>query len=189
MSFPVLFFYFFKFIYLFIYFGCIGSSLLRAGFLQLRQAGATFPCDAQASHCGGFSLQSTGSRLTGFSSCGMPAQQLWLAGSRAQAQQLWHTDLAAPRYVGSSRTRAQTHVPCIGRWILNHCATSEVPFSVLFEELWCIEQCLIFSKEVLLLFSSLKFRSINVVLSPLSSVISFFLNHSFKPLHYSQYVR
>ena len=52
-------------------------------------------------------------------------QQLWLAGSRAQAQQLWHTGLAAPRHVGSSRTRAQTHVPCIGRQILNHCATRE----------------------------------------------------------------
>ena len=23
--------------------------------------------------------------------------------------------------------RARTHVPCIGRWILNHCATREVP--------------------------------------------------------------
>ena len=42
--------------------------------------------------CAGFSLQwllllqSTGSRRMGFSSCGMQAQQLWLAGSRAQAQ-------------------------------------------------------------------------------------------------------
>ena len=35
-------------------------------------------------------LQSTGSRCTGFSSCGMQAQQLWLTGSRAQAQQLQH---------------------------------------------------------------------------------------------------
>ena len=33
--------------------------------------------------------------------------------------------LVAPQYVGSSRTRAQTHVPCIGRQILNHCATRE----------------------------------------------------------------
>ena len=31
-------------------------------------------------------LQSTGSSHAGFSSCGMWAQQLWLAGSRAQAQ-------------------------------------------------------------------------------------------------------
>ena len=35
--------------------------------------------------------------------------------------------LVAPRHVGSSRTRARTHVPCIGRQILNHCATREVP--------------------------------------------------------------
>ena len=31
--------------------------------------------------------------------------------------------LVAPRHVGSSRTRARTRVPCIGRRILNHCAT------------------------------------------------------------------
>ena len=41
-------------------------------------------------------------------------------------QQLWHTSLAVLRHVGSSRTRDRTHVPCIGRWILNHCATREV---------------------------------------------------------------
>ena len=28
-------------------------------------------------------------------------------------------------YVGSSQTRARTHVPCIGRRILNHCTTRE----------------------------------------------------------------
>ena len=52
-------------------------------------------------------------------------QQLWLAGSRVQAQQLWRTGLVAPQYVGSSRTRARTCVPCNGRQILNHCATRE----------------------------------------------------------------
>ena len=59
-------------------------------------------------------LRSTGSRHAGFSSC-----STW-------AQQLWRTGLAAPRHVGSSRTKAQSHVPCIGRWILNHCASREV---------------------------------------------------------------
>ena len=29
--------------------------------------------------------------------------------------------------MGSSRTRDQTRVPCIGRRILSHCATREVP--------------------------------------------------------------
>ena len=45
-------------------------------------------------------------------------QQLWHAGSRAQAQQLWHTGLVAPWHVESSQTRAQTCVSCIGRRIL-----------------------------------------------------------------------
>ena len=83
--------------------------------------------------CTGFSLQwllllqSTGSRCTGFSSCGTRAQQLWLVGSRVQAQQLWCTGLVALWHVGSSRTRAQTRVSCIGRRILSHCATREAP--------------------------------------------------------------
>ena len=33
----------------------------------------------------------------------------------------------APWHVGSSQTRARTRVPCIGRQILNHCATREAP--------------------------------------------------------------
>ena len=87
--------------------------------------------------CAGFSLRwllslrSTGSRHAGFSSCGMWAQQLWLTGSRAQAQQLWRSGLVAPRHVGSSRTRDRTHVPCLGRRILNHCATREAPMNFL----------------------------------------------------------
>ena len=57
--------------------------------------------------------------------CGL--QQLWLMDCRAQAQQLWRTGLVAPRHGRSSWTRARTYVPCIGRQILNHCATREVP--------------------------------------------------------------
>ena len=38
---------------------------------------------------------------------------------------MWLTGPAAPRHVGSSQTRARTRVPCIGRRILNHCATRE----------------------------------------------------------------
>ena len=64
------------------------------------------------SRCADFTLRwllllwSTGFRHVGFSSC----------GSRG---------LVAPWHVGSSRTRARTRVPCIGRRILNHCATRE----------------------------------------------------------------
>ena len=35
--------------------------------------------------------------------------------------------LVAPWHVGSSQTRARTHVPRICRQILNHCATREAP--------------------------------------------------------------
>ena len=45
----------------------------------------------------------------------------------AQVQQLWLTGPVAPRHVGSSQNRAQTHVPCTGRQTPNHCATGEAP--------------------------------------------------------------
>ena len=45
---------FYLFIYLFI-FGCVGSSFLCEGFLQLRQVGATLHCSARASHYRGLS--------------------------------------------------------------------------------------------------------------------------------------
>ena len=110
-------------IYLFIYFwprwvfaAARGLSLVAA------TLGATLHCGARASHCGGFSC------------CGA-----WALGTRASvvvvrgfgsgvwAQQLWRTGLVAPWHVGSSRTRARTRVPCVGRRILNHCATREAP--------------------------------------------------------------
>ena len=65
-------------------------------------------CGVQASCCGGFyccRVWAVGWR--GFSSCGTWAE--------------------FPMYVESSWTRDQTHVPCIGRQILIHCTTREVP--------------------------------------------------------------
>ena len=37
-----------------------------------------------------------------------------------------HMGLVALKHVESSQTRDQTHVSCIGRWILNHGTTREV---------------------------------------------------------------
>ena len=102
------FFFLFLFIYLFI-FGCVGSSFLCEGFLQLRQAGATLHSGARASH------------YRGLSCFGAQAPD-------PQAQQLWLTGLVALRHVGSSQTRARTRVPFISRQILNHCATREAQF-------------------------------------------------------------
>ena len=72
----------------------------------MRRVGATLHRGAQASHCRGLSC------------CGAQAPD-------AQAQYLWLTGPVAPWHVGSSQTRARTRVPCIGRQILNHCATRE----------------------------------------------------------------
>ena len=63
------------FIYLFIYiFGCIGSLLLCADFLQLRRAGAILCCGAWASYCG-WPLVAEHE----LQACGL--QQLWHVGS------------------------------------------------------------------------------------------------------------
>ena len=86
------FFFFYFFFYLFI-FGCVGSSLLRAGFLLLWRAGATLLCGEQASHCGGFSCcraQALGVWASvvvarGLSSCGSRALEHRLRSCGARA--------------------------------------------------------------------------------------------------------
>ena len=102
-------FFFNKFIYLRIYvfiFGCVGSSLLRVGFLLLRRAGATLRCGAWASHCNGFSYcraWALGVRASvvvarGLSSCGSRALERRLSSCGARAQLLRGTwDLPGPR--------------------------------------------------------------------------------------------
>ena len=99
-------------LFIFIY-GCVGSSFLCEGFLQLWQAGATPHRGARASH------------HRGLSRCVAQAPD-------AQAQQLWLTGPFAPRHAGSSQTRARTRVPCIGRQTLNHCATREALCQILY---------------------------------------------------------
>ena len=48
---------------------------------------------------------------------------------------MWLTGPVAPWHVGSSQTRARTRVPCIGRQILNHCATREAPFIAFYDRI------------------------------------------------------
>ena len=82
------FFFLNKFIYLFI-FCCVGSSLLHVGFLQLWRAGGY-----SSLQCAGFSLRwllllwSTGSRGSGFSSCGSQALERRLSSCGSWAQLL-----------------------------------------------------------------------------------------------------
>ena len=103
-------FYFILFIYFWlcwVFTAACGLSLVvaKGGYSSLR--------------CSGLSLwwllllRSMGSRLTG-----SVVVTHWLSCSA------WH--------VGSSWTRAWIHVPCIGRQILNHCATREAPEIIFF---------------------------------------------------------
>ena len=121
--------FFFFLIYLIYLF--LAALVPRCSLLQ--RAGATPP-----PRCTGFPLRrpllfrSSGSRHEGLSSCGTQSQQPCLTGPRAQAQQPWRTGPAAPRHVGSPRTRARIHVPRAGRRTLNHCATREGLYHKLF---------------------------------------------------------
>ena len=74
-------------------------------------------------------LWSTGSRCVGFSSCSS-----WTLERGLSSRGAW--TLIAPQHVESSQTRDWTHVPCIGRWILNHWATREVHGNLLIVESW-----------------------------------------------------
>ena len=73
----------------FFFFGRVGSSLLRAGFLQLRRAGAALPCGAWASQSGGFGGSVVVARgLSRSVACGIlpdqgsnPCPLLWQADS------------------------------------------------------------------------------------------------------------
>ena len=81
-------------------FGCTGSLLLCASFLQLLQGDITL-CFT------GFCLQ-------------------WLLLLQRRLQQLRHMGLVVLRCVESSWTRCRTCIPCIGRWIFIHGTTRTV---------------------------------------------------------------
>ena len=107
MMMPLLFFIIIYFWLRWVFVAVCGLSLVAAsrGYCSLRFAGFSlwwFSC------CGAQALGAWASVV-----CGVRPQQLWLAGSRAQAQQLWHTGFIALRHVGSSRTRDRTCVPAL----------------------------------------------------------------------------
>ena len=136
---------FFLYIYLFYYFILLTALGLRCcarAFSSCGERGLLFVVVLGLLIAVASLVAEHGLQVHGFSSCGSWAQQLWLAGSRVQAQQLWRTGLVAPRHVGSSRTRVQTLVPCIGRRILNHCATREAHSCVLLNKLFNHFKCL-----------------------------------------------
>ena len=89
------------YIYLFHFWLC--WVFVATGGLSLVVAGRGY------AHCHGLSLQSTGSRREGFSTCST-----------------WLSSCGALLHVASSQTRDRTCVPCIDRQILIHQTTTEV---------------------------------------------------------------
>ena len=82
-------FFFYKFIYLFVCFlflAVLGLCCCVWAFLVAVSGGYSLLQYAGISLSWFLLLRSMGSRHMGFSSCGTQAQELWLAGSRAQAQ-------------------------------------------------------------------------------------------------------
>ena len=100
--------------FLFFIFGCSRCSLLACRLYLVSKNR-----DCSWLQCAGFSFQWL---------------LLWNVGSRALAQKLWCVGLTALRHVGSSWTRDQTLVFCIGRQILYHRATSEAPKAGILKE-------------------------------------------------------
>ena len=86
-----------------------GFTFIYFIFDCVESAGATLHCGAWASHCRGLSLQSTGSRRVGFSTC---STRLSSCG--------------ALLHMASSQTGDRTCVPCVYRQVLIHQTAMEV---------------------------------------------------------------
>ena len=112
---------FLKTIYFFI-FGCAGSLLLHAEFLQLQKRGAKLCFNARASHCRGLSIARHGP-------CVHALQQLHLEGLQHVSSRVL-TRGCVPRAwllrgAWSPPSEELDPIPC--RRIFSHCATRQVP--------------------------------------------------------------
>ena len=54
-----------------------------------------------------------------------------MASRMLRLQELWRMGLVVQRHVGSSQTREGTHIPCIGRQILNPLDHQVSPLDIL----------------------------------------------------------
>ena len=98
---------------LFFFFGCAGSSLLRAGFLYLQRAGATLCCGAWASHCSGFSC--CRAQALGAQASVVAAHRLCSCGTRALERVGLSSCSAWAQWLGSTGSRRMDFSSC-GAW-------------------------------------------------------------------------
>ena len=105
----------FKCFIIYLFLAVLGLHCCWWAFSSCSEQGLRSSCGARASHCGGFSC--------------FRAQALGPVGSVVAKHRLsscGNRSLVAPWPVGSSQTRDQTRVSCIGRPILYRSATREV---------------------------------------------------------------
>ena len=110
----------FLFICLFVCLGCVGSSGLHAGFLQLRWAGSALCCGARASHCGGFSC--CGAQALGMQASIVVAHRLQSAGPVAVAH---GTSCSAACEIFPDQGSNPRPLHWQAEQTLNHCTTRE----------------------------------------------------------------
>ena len=105
---------FLKIFYLII-FDCSGSSLSCGLSSSFCEQGLLSSCDVQASHFGGFSC------------CRAQALGAWAQQLQRLSTVVVAHGSSCSETCGIFLVRDGTHVPCIGRWILNHWTTREAP--------------------------------------------------------------
>ena len=110
----------FKNIYLF-YLIYLFYSWLRREYLFLAAAGGIFVVACGIFCWGVWAPESVGSVVCGHTASLVEALRLSSCGG--------HVQLPRSRWDLNSPTRDRTHVPCVGRWILYHWTTREVPIS------------------------------------------------------------
>ena len=108
----------------------LGLHCHTQAFSSCGERGLLFIAACGVSHCGGFSLRSTGSRRTGFRSCSTWAQQLRLMGLQSAGSVAVGHELNCPVTCGIFLDQGLNWCPCIGRQILGHCTKKEALESI-----------------------------------------------------------
>ena len=93
----------------------VGLCCCMWAFSSCGEQGLIFIAVAQASHCRGFSC------------CGALALDRGASVVASHGLSSWASGLVVQQHVGSSLTRDQTLVPCVGRQTPNHCTPGK-PF-------------------------------------------------------------
>ena len=126
------FFLFLKFLFIHLFLAVLGLCCFAQAFSSCDRRGIVFCCGAPASRCSGFSRCRT-----------------WAPGTQASVVEVHGLNCPAACEVFLHQGSNPCHVACIGRWILIHCDTSEVPKQFLTGVLVLVSPWEFFSRTVI----------------------------------------